>query len=62
MLPDASAARNALMADVSMTPSIPRLRTPERSVNNAPRAARINVVAMAIESAEVRIQMLSFTS
>ena len=41
------------MADVSMTPSIPRLRTPERSVNNAPRAASINVVAMAIESADV---------
>ena len=60
ILPDASAARKELIAAVSKIPSIPKLRTPERSVKSAPRAARISVVAIATESADASTQMFSF--
>jgi hypothetical protein len=62
MLPVESAERNELIADVSKMPSMPRFNTPERSVNSAPSAAKTNVVAMATESPDMRIQMLSFMS
>jgi hypothetical protein len=60
MLPDESAARNDETAEVSKIPSIPRFNTPARSVNNAPSPAKISVVAIATESADMRTQMFSF--
>ena len=62
MLPEESAARNDEMAEVRRIPSMPRLSTPERSVKSAPSAARISVVAIAIESAKVKSQMFEFTT
>jgi hypothetical protein len=60
MLPDESAARKEEIADVSKIPSIPKFKTPARSVKSAPNAARIRVVAIATESADARTQMFPF--
>ena len=40
------------MADSSMIPSIPRLRTPARSANSSPMVAKISGVAMRIIAAK----------
>ena len=60
MFPVLSATKNDVIADVNNIPSIPRFNTPERSVNNAPNAAKMRVVAMAIESANDSNQMFEF--